>query len=186
MENNGKIVACLLIKKMKKSILFLLTILFFSCNVTKKNSNLPSDELYTKCPENGECSIIIHKNKKLNVVVDGTGSKYFQLLDNNETSVIIYEYKKKVNENLQDGNYVEEIIFEIPNDINSLNLKDKELQTTKMIFGRHCYCKGQAGYFNVTTGKLNLIKVDNEIKFELNFKIDEVPQIITSINTIIK
>jgi hypothetical protein len=31
-----------------------------------------------------------------------------------------------------------------------------------------------------------LIKVDNEIKFELNFKIDEVPQIITSINTIIK
>ena len=174
-------------KKMKKSIFLLFCTVFFSCNTAKKTNDLDTlNEITTICPDDGECTIVVNKNKKLNVLVDDFGSKYFQLLDNEGTSVIVFEYNKKNEENLQDGNYLEEVIFEIPNDVNAINLTDKELQSTKMLFGRHCFCKGQTGYFNVNNGQLKLIKKDNEFSIDLSFKINEVPQIISSIVTTIK
>lgn len=172
---------------MKKSILLLLVISFISCNSTKKNSSpTASNESTTNCPDDGDCTIVIHKNKKLNILTDGIGSRYYQILDNENTSVIHFEYKKKIDENLQDGNYVEEIVFEIQNDVKSLLLIDNELQSTKMLYGRHCYCKGQAGLFNVSNGKLILDQNNNKIKINLDFKINDVPQLITSISEIIQ
>ena len=172
---------------MKKGIFLLFCTVFFSCNTAKKTNDLDTlNEITTICPDDGECTIVVNKNKKLNVLVDDFGSKYFQLLDNEGTSVIVFEYNKKNEENLQDGNYLEEVLFEIPNEVNSLNLTDTELQNTKMLFGRHCFCKGQTGYFNVNNGQLKLIKKDNEFSIDLSFKINEVPQIISSIVTTIK
>jgi len=55
-----------------------------------------------------------------------------------------------------------------------------------MLYGRHCYCKGQAGLFNVSNGKLILEQNNKQIKVLLDFKINEVPQLITSISEIIQ
>ena len=156
-----------------------------NCSTSKKKSDMLID-LSDNCPKNDKCTIVLHKNKSLNIKIDETGAKYFQLLDNEITSVIEYTYQKKVDETLQDANYTEDVIFEIPNDAKNINLVDKELQSTKMIFGRHCYCKGQAGYFNVMTGKLKLTKDSNQIYINLEFEVNEVPQEITSISKIIK
>jgi hypothetical protein len=170
---------------MNKSLTLIVSVLLMNCSVSKKNSE-SANGLSDNCPTGGECTVVLHKSKSLNVKVDETGATYFQLLENEGTSVIEYKYQKKVDEILQDANYLEEVIFEIPNNSTSLNLSDIELQNTKMLFGRHCYCKGQAGYFTITNGKLLLTQKNNEVQFKLDFKIFEVPQIINSIDVIVK
>lgn len=174
-------------KKMKYWISILIGFLFLNCSSTK-NINTSNEilNLEKNCPDDGDCSIVIHKNKKLNVLTDITGSKYYQLLDNETTSVILFEYIKKVDESLQDANYKEEIIFEIPKKSNILNLQNEELQSTKMLFGRHCFCRGQTGYFSVSKGTLKINPSNKDLNINLNFNITEVPQTITTINKIVK
>ena len=88
---------------------------------------------------------------------------------------------KMLQKDLQDANYREEVIFEIKNSDTNLILSGEELQTTKMLFGRFCYCKGQTGYYLVEDGTLNLVQKDNKVSFSLDFNITKVPQIIKSI-----
>jgi hypothetical protein len=51
-----------------------------------------------------------------------------------------------------------------------------------MLFGRFCYCKGQAGNFKVKNGNLKITKD----KIDLDFEIKEVPQIIKNISIRLK
>ena len=138
------------------------------------------------CPENGVCTINIQKNKSMVVKTDEFGSVYYTLEDDSSKSVIVYEYKRNVEEGLQDGQHREEIVFEINNSDTSLSLTGKNLQSTKMLFGRHCFCKGQAGYYKVTEGNLNLENNNGTINIALDFKIKEVPQLYTTVKAIIK
>lgn len=138
------------------------------------------------CPENGKCTIELLRNKSLAVKADEFGSVYYQILESNETSVVIYRYDKDVPKNLQDANYREEIIFEINNKTQSLSLSGKDLQQCKMLFGRFCFCKGQTGYYKVEDGMINLIQNDNVVNFNLDFTITKVPQIIKSIQVTVK
>jgi len=149
-----------------------------------KEENIISVE--SLCPEDGKCTIEIFKNKSLNVLSDQFGSIYTQQLDSPETSVIVYQYDRNVPKDLQDAHYREEIIFEISNTSSILSLKDKDLQITKMLFGRFCFCRGQTGYYKVENGSLNLTQKEDQINLELNFKINEVPQKIQNISVTIK
>lgn len=145
--------------------------------ITEKNNS---------CPEDGICTIEILRNKKLDIKKDELNHIYFQEIDNNQTSIVKFQYQRNNEKGYADGNYREEVIFEINNSDTLLKLLDKDIQKTKMLFGRHCYCKGQAGYFNVNQGNLSLTKENGEYKLSLDFTISEVPQIISAINISVK
>ncbi|NJM79542.1 MAG: hypothetical protein HC854_07910 [Flavobacterium sp.] len=179
---------------MKKIILLPFFILLLYCKsaknkVDRENKMEEEIEITTKnnsCPQDGTCTIEILKNKSLAIKKDEFNQIYFQEIVNNKTSIIKFQYQRDNEKGYADGNYREEIIFEINNTETSLNLSDNALQTTKMLFGRHCFCKGQAGYFNITKGNLSLTKENEEYKLTLDFLITEVPQIIKTISTSVK
>lgn len=152
-----------------------------SCNCQKNTATNSSKTIGITCPEDGKCTTQIFKNKNLEVKTDEFGSVYYQMSDNPETSVILYQYKRNVEKGLQDANYTEEIIFEIKHSDTDIAFSDSDLQKTKMLFGRLCFCRGQTGYYKVTGGSLKLEQKDNEANFSLTFTVTEVPQIITSI-----
>lgn len=146
-------------------------------NIVSKQSN---------CPNDGKCTVEIFKNKSLEVLKDDIGAIYYKMLDAKNSSIIKYTYKRNPpNENLQDGNYSEEVIFEINNADDKIDLTDLNLQNTKMLFGRFCYCKGQAGYFKIVKGNLKLERNKKEIQFNVAFTIAEVPQILQLLTEVI-
>lgn len=148
------------------SVVALLTILS-SCNskktVSESNKSL-SSQILTPCPENVECNLDILRNKSLVVKHDDTGAIYYELENNSEKTVYLYTYKLKTDKEYQDAGYREEIIFEIYDSNADFVLTNKELQTTKMLFGVWCYCKGKAGNYKITKG--NFHKKGNEIKID--------------------
>lgn len=164
---------------MKKIIVLFLFGLLFSCNA-QKNVSSTMPKLSSECPQDGTCEVEILKNKQLILHYDDLGGLYYDIKDQEGTTVIHYQYNKTTQANLQDGHYREDIIFEIKNSDKSVDLTDSELQQTKLIFGRHCFCKGQTGYFKIDKGNLQL-SAKNDIRFDLNFTCDKVPQIIKSV-----
>jgi len=120
------------------------------------------------------------------VKTDDLGGIYYHMEDNSNTSIIKYEYNRTVEEGLQDGQHREEIVFEINNNATELKLRDADLQTTKMLFGRHCFCKGQAGFFRIEEGTLNLSNKNEVISFDLDFKTHSVPQLFEKVKASVK
>lgn len=164
---------------MLKFFLFLSLILFGGCQTSKSTL---SPEYSGDCPTEGICVVAVHEDKSLNILEDEFGAIYYTMVEKKESSVVHFKYDRNVDQQYVDGHYTEEILFEITNNT-PLNLSDTALQETKMIFGRHCFCKGQAGYYKVTSGTLNLIKNKKGTQFTLDFKVKDVPQIITFIKT---
>ena len=142
--------------------------------------------LSSECPQDGACTVEMLKNKSLEIKTDDLGGIYYEIVAATETSVVLYHYNRKVEKGLQDGQYREDIVFEINNSDSLISLSGSDLQKTKMLFGRHCYCKGQAGYFKVTQGQLTLEQKKNAVSFHLDFTITQVPQIIKSIKATTK
>ena len=138
------------------------------------------------CPTDGICTTKILKNQILIVKSDEFGHLYFITEQSTLFSVIIFEYKKNNVKGYKDGNYSEDIIFEIKNTDTKLTLQDESLNKTKMLFGKHCYCKGQAGYYVIKKGNLLLEQKKEEIQFEINFEISDVPHIIKQIKSTVK
>jgi len=176
---------------MKIPVILSLLALLSSCSSSKKTESTLSKvdnsiALESECPLDGKCTIKLIKNKSLNVLADQFGSVYTQQLDSPETSIIVYQYDRNVPKDLQDAHYREEIIFEVNNASLNLTLKDKEIQITKMLFGRFCFCRGQTGYYRVENGTLNLTQVEDKINMSLSFKVDQVPQKIEAIKATIQ
>lgn len=174
---------------MKKALFILIFCTFYSCNC-KKNTVLQGVEnkqfsIESECPENGKCTIELLKNKAINFKSDEFGTGYYTLEESATTSVIQYQYNRTVPEGLQDGNHKEEVLFEITYDDNEVSLTDSELQNTKMIFGRICFCRGQTGYYQITNGTLHLKKDAATISVDLDFKITQVPQLYSKIKATI-
>ncbi|GGD18609.1 hypothetical protein [Flavobacterium orientale] len=165
---------------MKKLLLTSLLVSLLSCKSTNTCAIENKDIVFEKCPEDGTCTLVVLKNKKLNVLSDDLGSLYFSLSDNEATHVFHYQYKRNVPEDVQDGQHIEEVYFEINANETNLTIENEALQQTKMIFGRHCYCKGQAGFFKVNSGTLQVKKTTAGFEIQSTFISKEVPQIISS------
>ena len=164
---------------MKKTVVFGLIAFILSCK-----AQLPSKEeltLTSACPKDGTCQIELHKNKSLVVVYDNFGGMYYELKETDGKSVIHFQYNKTTEANLQDGHYREDLLLEINNNTKALNLQNAELQQTKLIFGRHCFCKGQTGYFKVVDGELNAKRKGSKLFLSLTFKTKKTSQIITKL-----
>lgn len=125
--------------------------------------------------------IYLLKNKKLDIL-ETNGSLEYKIVDSENTNVLQFSYEKDMDKVAVDGGYREEIVFEIPNTVTEQNYSDKELQNTKMLFGRYCFCRGATGLYKVNQGKLHVDLSKKEIHFELQFKITEVPQVINEVS----
>ena len=158
-------------------VVFPLLFVFFACSST---NNLPPKKP-TICPPEGDCTVTILEHKSIVLSSNEDNTINYTLQDDSTHTVIRYEYKKNMKQVETDGGYKETIIFEINNN-NSQSLENEELQKTKMLFGRYCFCRGQIGLFKVTNGKLKWFKKNKKLQFHLDFKIKEVPQIITTID----
>ncbi|HLV40025.1 hypothetical protein [Xanthomarina sp.] len=135
----------------------------------------------TLCPEDGVCTFEVFTNKTLNIKTDGIGALYPELLDGKKT-VIKFEYKRHEIPNTVDGGYSEIIYAEIDPNIKELSLENETLIQAKVLYGRLCFCRGETGYFYVNEGVLNISShTDGSKTYKLDFKVYEVPQVLTSI-----
>ena len=162
---------------MKKSILFPIAIAVISCCNTKSSistTNMKNNSENVKiedCPENGDCHFEILQNKGLSIKTNTIGEKYYEIEDNLEKVVFVYKYQQKVKDTtLQDAGYREEIAFEMDKNYSDFSLANKQLQSTKMIFGVFCYCKGKAGYYTVREG--SIVKKGSQLLIDITPVVD--------------
>ncbi|MEZ0006207.1 hypothetical protein ABH942_001570 [Flavobacterium sp. 28YEA47A] len=167
---------------MKKYILLPIIGLIASCCSTKTSqataSNSKKTKIESSCPEKGICSFEILHNKSMNVKIDDTGKPYYELEENPDKVVFLYNYQEKIaDKTLKDAGYREEIVFEVDKNYTDFSFSDKGIQSTKMLFGVFCYCKGKAGNYKVTKG--SLIKKGSDLQIDIPPIVDN--QIITHI-----
>lgn len=149
---------------------FLAFLAFLACKV-KNESNIAKhqDLIKTICPEGGECSIQLQKDKKLLLLTEeATGQLYPEVTIGNNL-VVVFTYTHKTTERVADGNYSETIHFEIPRDFTELKKKNSALTDVHLLFGKHCFCE-DAGYYAISNGELLANKLDSKIRFELTFE----------------
>jgi len=171
-----------------KYILSILALLLISCKPIKHaNYTICNQTVSTtvNCPENGSCSLELIPNKSLEFKVDEFGNSY-PVITKGDMVILKYTFKKNTVSNAQDSNYTEIVYAELNKNISELTLKDNELESRKLYFGRLCYCKGETGYYPIKKGEFTLtMEPKNTIKIDFKFTIKEVPQIISTINEFI-
>jgi hypothetical protein len=164
-----------------KNLLPLLLLIIVSC----KSTFVVNEALLVNtvnCPENGDCTIELLPNTSLEFKKDEFGSLYPVISEGNKT-VFKYIYNRKPVPNTQDSYYTEIVLAEFDSVISPKKFTDETLKNIKLHFGRLCYCKGETGYYPIKKGEFSISKsTKKSFKIDFNFKIDEVPQIISSIN----
>lgn len=173
--------------KQMKNLLPLLFLIIVSCKSTK---NMTADFVVNEailintlnCPENGDCTIELLPNSSLEFKNDEFGNLYPVISEGNKT-IFKYIYTRNPIPNTQDSNYSEIVFAELEATISEKTLTDEALQDVKLHFGRLCFCKGETGYYPIKNGEFKISKsTKNTFKIDFNFKISEVPQIISTIN----
>jgi hypothetical protein len=162
--------------------LLIVCFIIISCNA-KQKTLLKNEKVNTStiCPQDGVCTFEVLQNKSLKLLKDGIG-KLYPDISYGDKIILKFEYKRNEIQNAVDDNYSELIYVELnPNNLN-IELENSDLQEVKLLFARLCFCRGQTGYYKVKKGSLSITKKNENYQFKLEFKIDEVPQIITSIN----
>ncbi|MFT3794772.1 hypothetical protein [Flavobacterium sp.] len=171
---------------MKPIVPFLFAILLFGCS-SKKDFNPTAVSLAQPCDKNATCTITVMPNKGLFIQADNSakGSSLLYIIeDNPNKNVIRYKFSRTSKDNTQDANYNEEVVFELDKKVTAIHLSNEQLQSTKMIFGRFCFCdKAQIGLFKVQQGTLS---IDAQHNGELHFTIPEVPQVTQQIRFSLK
>ncbi len=176
-----------------KSLLFLIPLFVLSgCKtqtetvVTTANTTMDKlENSITGCPEEGNCTVVLHKKTNLVIKEDGTGAMYPEMVAG-DNMVVEYTYSKKGPEGTVDGNYSETIHFEIPATSNNLSKENTSLTDVSLLYGKHCFCKGEAGYYPITNGKLMLEKNEKAIVFDLSFNNGKTTQVISHITETVK
>jgi len=164
-----------------------LLVLFFSVvvlNCKPKQvtiSDYRQNVLTTNCPDDGTCTFEVLKDKSLNILKTDLEETYTEITDG-QSYVLKFEYKRNEIANTVDGQYIEQVFIELNLNNLEVELKDSEFKKAKVMYARFCYCKGQTGYYSVTQGNLLIKKFEDKgYQLTLDFKQDEVPQIITKI-----
>ena len=168
--------------------LYIIFVLFISLGCKTKQNSSEQSGSYLKeisCPDSGNCEFEVLRNSTLNIKTDEFGKLYPEVTTGDKV-VIKFHYKKIVPENVMDANYSEFVYLEVNEYEPQLMLKDNELQKVKMLFGRICFCRDAMGYFRVTEGILYLFNSNGNLKIDLTFKVNKVPQIITKVTETIK
>ncbi|PHR72482.1 MAG: hypothetical protein COA67_04355 [Lutibacter sp.] len=139
-------------------------------------------ESTVNCPEDGICTVELIPNSSIIVKSDEFGNRY-TIIEKGEKTIFKYVYTRTVDKQYVDGQYVEEIYAKFDKELPDLTMQDRSLSGVKLLFNRMCFCRGSAGFYHITKGNLSFKKTGkNTFNFQLDFVMDEVPQVITSIN----
>jgi len=166
-------------------------LLTVSCSTVKTflNSKEGVDyktKIKTKCPSGGTCELMVYKNASLQIQSDGIGQTYYDMVYNSGKTVIMYEYKKNNENNYQDGNLTERIVFEVGNDATEFIVEDFELSNLVMFYERHCFCKGETGMFPINKGKLYVNNVGNALQIKITIDDVDIPFNLTELEAEIR
>ncbi len=165
-----------------KHVFLLFFIIIASCQVKKElvdDSNFTNKQSQSNCPEDGVCTFEVIKNKSAEIKKDEFGASYLNL-SKSENVLLKFEYIKNEIPNTQDSSYIEIIYLELTLGKNGYQIKDIN---NNAIFGRLCFCRGQTGYYEIVDNNLKFTKVSEATyNINLDFKINEVPQVISKIN----
>jgi hypothetical protein len=164
---------CNNLEVMKSTFLMSVFLIFISCG---NKINLASKKeiiILKESPENNESkvSVNIFNNSTLTIKEDSTGHLY-PVVESGNNIVVEYKYVEKGEEGIVDGDYSETLHFEISKNTKQLRLKDNQLTKVKALFGKHCFCKGEAGYYFINKGKFKVLKSDEEVYFDINFSVE--------------
>lgn len=158
---------------MKKLLTLLAFAALTSCSSTKgvTSTNWLGKNVTVKSevPENGTVTATREFEKGLNL--NGFQQLYPQPHYNPHAVLVQYEFNRnKSEQEYADDFYKEEIFMEIPAEAFKKEYKDADLEQVKLVYGKHCYCKGEAGYYKITEGTLNINHSDKQTKVKLTFK----------------
>ncbi|WP_299683264.1 hypothetical protein [uncultured Dokdonia sp.] len=167
-------------------IVVMLSTLIPSCSSIKKEVAFKNDMNSIQinndnCPNNGNCAIAIKKGS-YTIETDTTGAMY-PLFTEGDGELVEFTYEVPAKEGIADGNYKETILFIVPKGLKGfMVLEDASLSKLKLLLNKECFCRGQAGYHLITQGKLAIKRnAKNEISFDLNYQIDGIDMVISSI-----
>ena len=127
------------------------------------------------CPEPGDCNVKVMKNSSLTIKEDETGQLYPVIMPG-DNIVVEYTYLEKGPEGTADGDYSETVQFEIKNSDAELALKDGTLQTVNFLYGKQCFCRGEAGFYKVEKGTLQLSKQGDELTVDASYVVEGISQ----------
>lgn len=137
------------------------------------------------CPKDGECSIKLHQDAFILLKQD-TPDTYYPTIEKGEKIVVVFEFLIKGPEDTADGDYSETIHFEIDKDAKNLAISGEKLKQVNLIFGKHCFCRGEAGYYKIKEGNLSVHRLKDNISIDLSFKLNDVSHKINQIKKVIK
>ncbi len=167
------------------NIIWLIVLLFSlnACKTTKDkhdivdvNSSVDSSIVIEKCLENGDCTLKVMKNSSMTIKEDTAGQMY-PVIEKGDAIIIEYTFSKKGPEGTADGDYSETLHFSIPNNTKILYLEDASLQEVDLLFGKHCFCRGEAGFYKINKGELHIIKTSKELTIDVTYIVDETTQV---------
>lgn len=147
-------------------------------NSSEKNKMEQLKNTVSSCPKDGTCKVVVHKNKKLEIIDEGNGRMYSQIVEG-DNLVIEYTYLKSAPKGIADGNYFETIQFEVPIGTQNLVKENNNLADVKMIFSK--FGNRTASYHPVTEGKLSFQRSPKIISFNLKFKVKGSDQVVSNI-----
>jgi len=130
---------------------------------------------HTDCPEKGTCSFEKHENKSLLIKKDDLGGLFYRMEEIQGKNVFLFRYNRNKNENLIDGHYTEEILFETDNSL--FDKTFKLLKPEKALFGVFCYCKGKAGYYPTENTLISFDKETETITITIEQIIENQPAV---------
>lgn len=165
-----------------KIFYFLIPILIMGGCKTQSTLNQTSKSepmTENKCPNEGKCTIVAHKDSNLVIKVDGIGQMYPEITDG-ENIVVQYTYLKEAPEGIADGNYSESIYFEIPKGTKRLEKEGAAITDVDLLYGRHFFSP-ESGFMRVDSGKLSVVQKGNDLQIDLTFEIENVGQVISRI-----
>ncbi|WP_109302716.1 hypothetical protein [Aquimarina sp. AU474] len=165
---------------MKIYVFFLLALAVHSCKVSS-SSHVPliiantstTINIQNLCPENGNCNVKTYKNSLITLKEDTTG-RYYPVIEEGDYTVVEYTFKIKGPEGTVDGDYSETVHFQIAKTQEEMRIENDELNNVKLLFGKHCFCKGEAGYYRVNNGVLIVNKTEEGMVIDLEFAVNEV------------
>ncbi len=151
----------------------------------KISETIENQKIQQYCPEDGSCSVKLHKNATLLLKKDTTDALY-PVIEEGENIVVVFKFSRQGPEGTADGDYSETIHFEIEEISETLTIEGEKLAMVNMLFGKQCFCRGEAGFYRVSDGHLVLQKSKDEITMDLSINLTEVSHSITRVKEIIK
>lgn len=160
---------------MKKTFNLLALALFLaSCSSTPKGTSVTNwlgknVTLISAIPENGTATA--ERKPSTKISLEATSELYPVMMFDENKTVITFEYNRNSSNLPQaDDFYREELMMEIPSSAFKKTYKNEQLQDVKLIFGKHCYCKGEAGYYKISEGNLKINHTEKNTHVTVTFK----------------